>query len=104
MFWKSLSLENSLDKFEELYPNFKSDFYQILSNSFGSGWMILIKENEVFTWKFLSNAEPYNIKKILLIFDIWEHAYYLQFYENKTEYFETLLSLSNFTYFQNQMN
>lgn len=103
LFWKSLSLNFSLEQFQEIYPNVKEDYLNVLGESFGSGWIILTKELDQFKWIFISNAQTFPISKILLIFDLWEHAYYLQYYATKSEYFLSLLSLANLEYLKSRL-
>lgn len=103
MFWRSLSRENYLEKFLSIYPNFDKDFYDIVKNSFGSGWIILTKDVD-YKWIFISNADEYDISKILLIFDMWEHSYYLQYYSDKQLYLQALLEMANYMFFEVQLN
>ncbi len=58
-------------------------------NQFGSGWVWLIAENGVLKIISTSNAQTpltrHGIKSLLCI-DVWEHAYYLDYQNNRKEY------------------
>jgi len=77
----------SLDAFER-------EFAQIASGEFGSGWAWLI-ENGDGKLEILSTHDAGNPlsdgAKPLLTLDVWEHAYYLDYQNDRGAYIEALL-------------
>lgn len=64
-------------------------------NQFGSGWIWLIKEKDQLKIFSTSNAQTpltqYGIKPLLCI-DVWEHAYYLDYQNNRKEYLTQVIT------------
>ena len=58
-------------------------------NQFGSGWVWLVYENNILKIIATSNAQTpltqYGTTPLLCI-DVWEHAYYLDYQNNRKEY------------------
>ena len=93
-FWQSLSPQGGGEPDSEVIgyikaafddlDKFKEEFIEKAMSHFGSGWVFLILEDEKIKITTKSNGDnpiAYN-QKPLLSFDIWEHAYYLD-YQNK---------------------
>ncbi|MDO5571902.1 MAG: superoxide dismutase [Bacteroidales bacterium] len=70
------------------FEQFKEDFVSIGASQFGSGWVWLIKnkKNDLEIIKTANAATPLTLDgcKPLLTFDVWEHAYYLD-YQNRRD-------------------
>ncbi len=56
---------------------------------FGSGWVWLTKDNEVFSTPN-QDAPP---KNVVTGIDLWEHAYYLKYQNRRKDYIEAFLKL-----------
>lgn len=76
------------------YAEFKKQFIETGTKLFGSGWVWLIIDRDG-TLKILgtSNADLPLIhgQKALLVCDIWEHAYYLDYQNRRKDYVEIFL-------------
>lgn len=94
-FWSSLSPVDSKSEIsEELLllinssfgslEKFKEDFKNAALTQFGSGWVWLVKDGEKLAILKTSNADTAILHEVkpLLVVDVWEHAYYLD-YQNK---------------------
>ena len=85
-------LEAILRKWES-FDHFKKDFSTAAATVFGSGWAWLVKdENGELVILKESNAGTPLIKGLepLLVFDVWEHAYYLDYQNRRADYIEAL--------------
>ncbi len=78
---------NSLDNFKE----------QMISKGmavFGSGWVWLIKNNnklEIITTPNQDNPWMLGIEEVIIGIDLWEHAYYLKYKQDRKSYIQNLL-------------
>ena len=77
------------------YENLKSELIKCGLNQFGSGWVWLVwncKELKLSILK-TANADLPEIDKFipLLTIDVWEHAYYLDYQNNRKNYLETFI-------------
>ena len=88
------------------FDNFKKEFTKIAIMLFGSGWAWLIK-NEVneLEIKSTSNAgcliaESYTP---LLTCDVWEHAYYIDYRNQRAKYIESFWKLVNWEFVNQQL-
>ena len=74
--------------------SFIMEFAQAGTAQFGSGWVWLVKEGGVLKIIQTANAaNPISQGRgtALLAFDVWEHAYYLDYRNRRDNYLETLL-------------
>ncbi len=80
------------------FENFKKEFSQKAATLFGSGWAWLSSDK---TGKLLITQEPNAATTIgkglkpLLTFDVWEHAYYLDYQNRRADYIAGLWSIIN---------
>ncbi len=88
-----------IEKFGNI-ENFMNQFLERASSLQGSGYTFLaVKPNQELFLLNLPNQESpylYQMQPILAI-DVWEHAYYLDYYNNRKKYIEEFLKLINFT-------
>jgi len=78
-----------------------NNFYQELASAFtsiqGSGWVIIgvdNKGNVGINTIFNHDLRDLSIRPLIAI-DAWEHAYYLDYANSKTKFFESLLAIIN---------
>lgn len=115
LFWQSLSPESSGDsKAAEVagslhsaiekkwgsFDNFKSKFETTALAIQGSGWAWLVKDTDASgTLLEITTSKDQDLppagKQIVLGVDMWEHAYYLQYWNNKKEYLTKIWNVIN---------
>lgn len=89
----SEDLLEAIHKKWESFDQFKKEFSTAAATIFGSGWAWLVKdENGDLVILKESNAGTPLIKGFepLLVFDVWEHAYYLDYQNRRADYIEAL--------------
>ena len=77
------------------YNRFIEIFTETAMNHFGSGWIWLVLNNNKLQIISTKNADTLLIYPNyipLIICDIWEHAYYIDFYHKKQEYISIFLN------------
>jgi Fe-Mn family superoxide dismutase len=80
---------------------FKQKFKESAMNNFGSGWTWLIKnkDNELSIYNTKNGNVPYMDSIIpLLVIDIWEHAYYIDYRNRRDEYINNYFELINWKF------
>jgi superoxide dismutase, Fe-Mn family len=80
------------------YENFKTEFSKAAVSIFGSGWAWLVKGNdgELDILQESNAGNPLRKEKTpLLTFDVWEHAYYLDYQNNRAAYIQNLWNILN---------
>ncbi|MEC4896200.1 MAG: superoxide dismutase [Oscillatoria sp. PMC 1051.18] len=88
------------------YDKFKEEFKQAGATQFGSGWAWLVLDNGKLEVIKTPNAEnPLHLGKTpLLTMDVWEHAYYLDYQNQRPSYIDTFLdSLVNWDFVASNM-
>lgn len=94
----SFVIENLIQENFSSWENFIDDLIESSSLLFGSGWIWLVvnkenklkivsTENQDHVWYIQKNLFP------ILGLDIWEHAYYLDYRNDKKEYIRNFFSL-----------
>lgn len=75
--------------------NFLAEFKKNAIELFGSGWVWLVqKEDKTFEILKTYNAESpitKNLKPVLTL-DVWEHSYYLDYQNRRSDYIDSFLS------------
>lgn len=86
-----------IDDFKSL-DNFKKEFKDNALKLKGSGYTYLvIDKNKLKIMNFKNQDTPYFHNLIPLIaIDLWEHAYYLNYENNKSEYIDNFFEIMNF--------
>lgn len=89
-------LEKINDQFGS-FEAFQTEFAGAAKAVEGAGWVALIQDGEdlhviqIQNHNLLTVAET----KILLVLDVWEHAYYLDYQNDKGKYVDSLWSIIN---------
>ncbi|MFA5163407.1 MAG: superoxide dismutase [Patescibacteria group bacterium] len=114
-FWQSLKpdtkisdellalVESSFGSLENFYTEFKA----AAASQFGSGWAWLVKTGTVLEIVKTANANLPDLKtsKPLLVVDVWEHAYYLDYQNRRPDYLEALMRhLLNWDFAQSNLS
>jgi len=76
------------------YENFVKQFAEAGLAQFGSGWVWLVEDGGVLKIVKTPNAEnPMSQKKgkALLVIDVWEHGYYLDYQNRRGDYLKTVI-------------
>lgn len=73
---------------------FKEAFTQAAATHFGSGWTWLVSDGGKLGIVSTGNADNPSLSGAtpLITLDVWEHAYYLDFQNNRPGYIETFLT------------
>ena len=110
VFWESLSptggaipgsLERKLAEDLGSVDKFKEAFKAAAVGQFGSGWawLVLGKDGRLKVTKSANAGSPFAAGegKVLLVVDVWEHAYYVDFRNRRPDFVENFLAkLANF--------
>jgi len=81
------------------FDNFKKEFSQVAISTEGSGWAALSlcrNTNRIF----IQQIEKHNVNsipshRIMMVLDVWEHAYYLDYKNVRPEYVEAFWNIVN---------
>ena len=90
------SLANTIDRTFGSFENFKKEFVAAGSSLFGSGWVFLSKNerDQLFITKESNAGTPITKGlKPILIFDVWEHAYYLDYQNRRVDHLNNLWNI-----------
>jgi Fe-Mn family superoxide dismutase len=111
MFWRSMGpdsrkypegdLQQTIERDFSSFDRFRRQMNEVAASIMGSGWAALV-------WEPLSArllvAQIYDHQSNLvqcgipvMVIDAWEHAYYLQYENRKTEFFEGLWNVWNWS-------
>jgi Fe-Mn family superoxide dismutase len=87
------------------FAAFKEAFSKAAVATFGSGWAWLVKDGEKLNIMTTSNAgTPMTEgKKALLTCDVWEHAYYIDYRNQRPKYVEEFWHLVNWDFVASQL-
>jgi superoxide dismutase, Fe-Mn family len=101
-YWKSLSpkktrpsgaLQRRLEADFGSYDRFAEQFAAAANAQFGSGWAWLIEEGGKLAIVTTANADTpmAHGKKCLLTLDVWEHAYYVDYRNQREKYLAAVI-------------
>lgn len=88
------------------FENFKNEMTQASTSLFGSGWTWLAvnKEGKLVIVKEGNGSNPLRQgMKPLLGFDVWEHAYYLDYQNRRTDHLSNLWKIIDWKVVENRM-
>ena len=98
------------DKIEEQFGSFeefKKKFEEAGKTLFGSGWVWLSTDNDgtlfITQGKNAENPLKDGLKPIF-VFDVWEHAYYLDYQNRRAEYLEKLWNIVDWDIIETRYN
>ena len=102
-YWRSLSpkatqlggkLEKAIDRDFGGVETFIEKFAEAGKEQFGSGWAWLVSSNGKLSIEKTANAVDPMAKgtNCLLTIDVWEHAYYLDYQNERPKYLEAVLT------------
>ena len=102
-YWRSLSpkstqlggkLEKAIDRDFGGVKTFLQKFAEAGKGQFGSGWAWLVSNNGKLSIETTANAVDPMAKgtNCLLAIDVWEHAYYLDYQNERPAYLEAVLT------------
>lgn len=94
------SLHSAIEQHWKSFDAFKSAFEASALTIQGSGWQWLVKSPDNQTLDLVTSKDqdlPPNEKLIIFGVDMWEHAYYLQYFNNKKEYLTKVWDVINWT-------
>lgn len=98
------NIKEDIDKKYGNYDKFKKDFKEMALSLVGSGYTYLvINKNKELQIINMSNQESpylYGMKPIIAL-DLWEHAYYLDYQNNKEKYIDTFFEIIDFNKINN---
>ena len=117
VFWESLSpngggipgaLEKKLSEDFGGIEKFKEAFKTAATGQFGSGWawLVLAQSGKLKVTKTSNAGTPLATGegKVLLVLDVWEHAYYLDFRNRRPDFTDNFLSkLANYEFAAQQL-
>ena len=109
IFWKNLTpkggdapsgdLARLIAKDFGSFASFKAQLTEVASTIMGSGWAALVWEplaEKLLTCQIYDHQSNLSQGGIaLMVIDAWEHAYYLQYKSQKTEFFKAVWNLWN---------
>lgn len=104
----SNELKNIIDRDFGSINNCLNQIIEVGINQFGSGWVWLTSEKGTLKITSTTNAQTpitqYSIKPLLCI-DVWEHAYYLDYQNNRKEYLTQIVNnLLNWNFASQNIN
>ena len=111
LYWETINPNNKekpkgklLDAISKKYgsmDNFWKEFKNLITNLKGSGYVFLIKDKnnniDLMTTSNQDSPKLYGFTPLLTL-DLWEHAYYLNYENDKLKYFDNFKTIVNFNY------
>lgn len=91
----SSSIKGAIESSFSSWDNFIAEFKNAALSQFGSGWAWLVKntENKLMIVKTANADNPLTLNlKPLLVIDVWEHAYYLDYQNRRADFLDQVLN------------
>ena len=111
LFWKNLrsvsqmnepksEILEAIKKEFDSFERFRKEFSEAALSVEGSGWAALVRDKNSGKILIISQIEKHHVNllpetNILLILDVWEHAYYLDYKNDRARYIENFWSIVN---------
>lgn len=99
-------IANKIDADFGNFEQFLDDFKKAGATQFGSGWAWLVLDNVKLKVMKTANADTpiaQNLKPVLVV-DVWEHAYYLDYQNRRPDYLATFMDkLINWDFVNSQL-
>ena len=109
IFWKNLSpngggkpegaLLSQIEKDFGSYESFEAQFKAAAGAVEGSGWALLVNNHEASKLEILTAEKHQNLTQWvcepLLVIDVWEHAYYLNYQNKRPAYVDAFMNVVN---------
>jgi Fe-Mn family superoxide dismutase len=100
-------LADNIDEQFGSFDKFKKEFIEAGVKHFGSGWVWLcVNDGKLKIQSFDNQSNPY-IEKCgipVLGCDVWEHAYYLKYQNNREKYITSWLKVVNWDFISKKYN
>ncbi|KAI5792266.1 manganese superoxide dismutase [Pyronema domesticum] len=74
---------------------FKDAYNKLLMGIQGSGWGWIVKRNGRIEMEVTKDQDPITTGEVVLGVDMWEHAYYLQYWNDKAAYIKGVWEVIN---------
>lgn len=100
-------LKEEIEKSFGNFSSFKEKFSQAAVNHFGSGWAWLSKDAQgnLKVDSTMNAVNPMNNnEKPLLTCDVWEHAFYIDYRNQKPKYIEAFWNLVNWEFVEKNLS
>lgn len=102
------SFRNAIDDAFGSFEKFKMQFSKAAENVEGGGWAILVWSPRSHRLEILTAEKHQNLTQWdvipLLVLDVWEHAYYLQYKNVRAKYIENWWSIVNWNEVEQRFN
>jgi len=117
LFWPSLRkgqednqpkgmIADSINKEFGSFERFKKEFSQAAVSVEGSGWAVLTYDEKIKRLLIMQiekhNNNIYPTFKILLLLDVWEHSYYLDYKNDRAKFVENFWNIANWDEIENR--
>lgn len=97
----SETLSDEIEKVWGTVDKFKKEFESVAAKHFGSGWCWLIKRGESLKIVDSHDAEiPSGNAVLLLVVDLWEHAYYIDHRNDRGKYLKAIWNIINWEFIE----
>lgn len=98
-------LNEAIQKSFGSFENFMDNFLAAGSGLFGSGWVWLVQDDSLKKLEIIQTHDAGNPLSIglkpLLTCDVWEHAYYIDFRNERAKYMQAFLKAINWDFVEN---
>lgn len=99
-------IRNEINRSFGSFAAFKSQFSEAANNVEGGGWAILVWSPRVRRLEILTAEKHQNLSQWdivpLLVLDVWEHAYYLKYKNERKKYVENWWNIVNWREVENR--
>lgn len=89
------------------FDKFKGEFTKQAAGHFGSGWVWLVREEDSNTLSVVATHDgdcPVSKGLVpMLVIDVWEHAYYIDYRNVRTSYIDHFWNLVNWDFAESKL-